>query len=52
VGPPAIGFLSELTSLRVGLCLLVVLSATAAGLVGLVVRATGGGSNPFADGAK
>jgi MFS family permease len=47
VGPPAIGFLSELTSLRVGLCLLVLLSATAAGLVSLVVRRTGK-TNPFA----
>src|SRR5206468_2833918 len=37
-GPPAIGFLSEMTSLRVGLFLLVALSATAAGLVGLVAR--------------
>jgi MFS family permease len=49
VGPPAIGFLSELTSLRVGLFLLVLLSATAAALVSLVVRAAGGKANPFAD---
>lgn len=49
VGPPAIGFLSELTSLRVGLFLLVLLSAGAAGLVSLVVRTSGGRSNPFAD---
>ena len=49
VGPPAIGFLSELTSLRVGLFLLVLLSATAAALVSVVVRAAGGKSNPFAD---
>ncbi len=49
VGPPAIGFLSELTSLRVGLFLLVLLSASAAALVGLVVRTAGGESNPFAD---
>jgi MFS family permease len=49
VGPPAIGFLSELTSLRVGLFLLVLLSVTAAALVSLVVRTTGGKSNPFAD---
>ena len=49
VGPPAIGFLSELTSLRVGLFLLVLLSVTAAALVSLVVRAAGGKSNPFAD---
>jgi hypothetical protein len=52
VGPPAIGFLAELTSLRVGLFLLVLLCAAAAALVGLVVRATGGGANPFADGAR
>jgi MFS family permease len=52
VGPPAIGFLSELTSLRVGLFLLVLLSATAAALVSLVVRAAGGKSNPFADEAE
>jgi MFS family permease len=52
VGPPAIGFLAELTSLRVGLMLLVLLSATAAALVSLVVRTTGGGANPFADEAK
>ena len=51
VGPPAIGFLSELTSLRVGLSLLVLLSVTAAGLVGLVVRG-GGKSNPFGDTAN
>jgi len=49
VGPPAIGFLAELTSLRVGLFLLVLLSATAAALVSVVVRAAGGKSNPFAD---
>jgi MFS family permease len=49
VGPPAIGFLSELTSLRVGLFLLVLLSATAAALVSVVVRAAGGKSSPFAD---
>jgi MFS family permease len=52
VGPPAIGFLSELTSLRVGLFLLVLLSATAAGLVSLVVRSASGKSNPFADPAR
>jgi MFS family permease len=49
VGPPAIGFLSELTSLRVGLFLLVLLSAAAAAMVGLVVRGAGGRPNPFAD---
>src|SRR5439155_23822058 len=48
VGPPAIGFLSELTSLRVGLFLLVLLSVAAAALVSVVVRG-GGKSNPFAD---
>ena len=52
VGPPAIGFLSELTSLRVGLFLLVLLSATSAALVSLVVRAAAGKSNPFADTPK
>jgi MFS family permease len=52
VGPPAIGFLSELTSLRVGLFLLVLLSAAAAAMVGLVVRGTGGRPNPFADEVK
>jgi MFS family permease len=46
VGPPAIGFLSELTSLRVGLFLLVALSAAAAGMVGVVTRAP---ANPLAD---
>lgn len=38
VGPTAIGFLSELTSLRVGLSLLVVLSLLAAGLVSTAER--------------
>ncbi|MEO8591858.1 MAG: MFS transporter [Candidatus Solibacter sp.] len=38
VGPPAIGLLSEMTSLRAGLGLLVVLSLTAAWLVTLVER--------------
>jgi MFS family permease len=52
VGPPAIGFLSELTSLRVGLFLLVLLSAAAAAMVGLVVRGAGGQPNPFADTAN
>jgi MFS family permease len=41
VGPPAIGFLAEWTSLRVGLFLLVALSAAAASMVGLVTRARG-----------
>ncbi len=35
VGPTAIGFVSELTSLRVGMFLIVVLSLVAAGLVGV-----------------
>jgi MFS family permease len=52
VGPPAIGFLSELSSLRVGLFLLVVLSVAAAALVSVVVRSAGGKSNPFADAAE
>ena len=45
-GPPAIGFLSELTSLRVGLFLLVALSVTAASLVSVVTRTP---SNPLQD---
>src|SRR5207344_3556803 len=45
-GPPAIGLISEFTSLRVGLFLVVALSVTAAGLVGVVTR---GASNPLAD---
>ena len=49
VGPPAIGFLSELTNLRIGLSLLVLLSATAACLVTVVVRSTRTGANPLAD---
>jgi MFS family permease len=49
VGPPAIGFLAEMTSLRGGLFLLVALSATAASLVGVVAR---GASNPLADEMK
>ena len=49
VGPPAIGFLSELTNLRVGLALLVVLSATAACLVSVVVRNAGADANPLSD---
>jgi MFS family permease len=46
VGPPAIGFLSELTSLRAGLFLLVALSVTAASLVGVVTRVP---DNPLGD---
>jgi MFS family permease len=49
VGPPAIGFLSEATSLRGGLFLLVVLCAAAACLVSVVERgARDGGDNPLA----
>lgn len=46
-GPPAIGFLSEMTSLRVGLSLLVVLSATAALLVSVVQRTSAGSPSPL-----
>jgi MFS family permease len=49
VGPPAIGFLSELTSLRVGLFLLVLLSGAAASLVSVVVRSAKTDENPLAD---
>jgi len=38
VGPPAIGLIAELTSLRIGLGLLVLLSLTAASLVSLVEK--------------
>jgi MFS family permease len=48
VGPPAIGFISEMFSLRAGLFLLVVLSAGAAAMVSVVQRA-GRGANPLAD---
>ncbi len=48
VGPPAIGFISEATSLRGGLFLLVVLSLLAAMLVTAVER-SGRDGNPFAD---
>src|ERR1039457_5993636 len=47
VGPPAIGFLAEMTSLLAGLFRLVLLSLTSSGLVSRVVRG-GGKSNPFA----
>jgi MFS family permease len=40
VGPPAIGFISELSSLRWGLFLLVVLSGAAVAMVSLVQRRT------------
>uniref|UniRef100_Q01YF2 Major facilitator superfamily MFS_1 n=1 Tax=Solibacter usitatus (strain Ellin6076) TaxID=234267 RepID=Q01YF2_SOLUE len=46
VGPPAIGFLSELSSLRVGLFLLVALSAAAAAMVSVVTRTK---VNPLTD---
>jgi MFS family permease len=48
-GPPAIGFISQVTSLRAGLFVLVVLSATAAVLVSAVERGSRHGSNPLAD---
>jgi MFS family permease len=48
-GPPAIGFLSELTSLRAGLFLLVILSAAAALLVSVVEREGGRDGNPLAE---
>ena len=48
-GPPAIGFISQMTSLRAGLFLLVVLSATAAALVTMVERVSSGASNPLSD---
>jgi MFS family permease len=38
IGPPAIGFISQLTSLRIGLAFVVVLSALAASLVSVVER--------------
>jgi hypothetical protein len=44
VGPPAIGFVSEMTSLRGGLGVLVVLSIAAAVMVSVVDR---GASNPL-----
>jgi MFS family permease len=47
VGPPAIGFVSELSSLRWGLFLLVVLSAAAAAMVRVVER-RGGANGPLA----
>jgi MFS family permease len=47
VGPPTIGFISELTSLRVGLCVLVGLSAAAAVLVSTVARGGRKGGNPL-----
>jgi MFS family permease len=48
VGPPAIGFISEATSLRGGLFLLVVLCAAAAILVSVVERGVRDGDNPLA----
>jgi MFS family permease len=48
VGPPAIGFISEATSLRGGLSLLVVLCIFAALLVSAVQRTAREGSNPLA----
>jgi hypothetical protein len=43
-GPPAIGFVSEITNLRAGLFLLVILSMTAVALVS-VVQATSSRQN-------
>jgi MFS family permease len=48
VGPPAIGFISEATSLRGGLFLLVVLCAAAAILVSMVERGARDEDNPLA----
>jgi MFS family permease len=47
VGPPTIGFISEMSSLRVGLAVLVALSATAAILVTRVEHGSPGGQNPL-----
>jgi MFS family permease len=49
VGPPAIGFISQATSLRAGLFFLVLLSAAAALLVSVVERGSRHASNPLAD---
>ncbi|MEJ7709444.1 MAG: hypothetical protein WKF84_06190 [Pyrinomonadaceae bacterium] len=52
VGPPAIGLISELTSLRIGLFVLVILSVMASMLVSVVIGSSSGGernSNPLAD---
>ena len=48
-GPPAIGFISQATSLRAGLFVLVVLTATAAVLVSVVENGSRHNSNPLAD---
>ena len=48
-GPPAIGLISEVSSLRAGLFLLVILSASAAALVSIVEKQGGRGVNPLAD---
>ena len=48
VGPPAIGFLSDATSLRGGLFLLIVLCAAAAILVSVVERGASEAENPLA----
>ena len=49
VGPPLIGFVSEATSLRFGLLVLVVLSAAAAMLVSAVEHTGSRRENPLAD---
>jgi hypothetical protein len=48
-GPPAIGFISQATSLRAGLFVLVVLSAIAAALVSVAEQGSRSGSSPLAD---
>jgi len=48
-GPPAIGFISQVASLRVGLFVLVVLSGAAALLVSAVERGSEHECNPLAD---
>ena len=49
VGPPLIGFVSEATSLRSGLLVLVILSAVAAVLVSAVEHSGNRRENPLAD---
>jgi MFS family permease len=48
-GPPAIGFISQATSLRAGLFVLVVLTAIGAVLVSVVENGSRHGSNPLTD---
>jgi MFS family permease len=49
IGPPMIGFISEMSSLRAALGVVVVLSAAAAMLVGLADRRDAHGISPLAD---